>query len=122
MWHDRDPATVGFTRAVARGAHAAPHTPTLAIVVGIALAVLVLVFLLALALVSNRRPPGREGDDDQGSGPGGGGPGRPGPDGDAPGGVPAWWLDFEREFAAYVSQRNAADEPTVPRITSARLE
>jgi hypothetical protein len=116
MWHDPDAAIVGFPRGVAGAAHAAAHAPpTLAIVVGAGLAVLVAVFLLALALVSNRRPPGREGDDDQGSGPGGGGPGRPDPDGgDAPGGVPAWWLDFEREFAEYVSQRDTVIEPGCP--------
>jgi hypothetical protein len=81
--------------------------PTWAIVVGIGLGVLLMCWL-GLALVSNRRPPGREGDDDHGSGPGGGGPGRRGPDGgDAPGGAPAWWPDFEREFAAYVSELHA---------------
>lgn len=117
MWHDPDAATVGFGRAVAQAAHPASQAPTLVIVVGIGLAVLVSVFLVALALIGNRQPPRREGDDDQGSGPGGG-PGRPGPDdGDAPGGAPAWWPEFEREFAAYAADRNAVNQPTIPRIT-----
>src|SRR5258707_1167850 len=103
MWQDADAAAIGAARAVAQTAHAASHTPTWSIVVGVGLGVLVTTLWLALALVSTRRPPGREGDDDHGSGPGGGGPGRPGPDGgDAPGGAPEWWADFERQFAAYV--------------------
>jgi hypothetical protein len=109
MWQDVDAAAVGLTPTVARAAHAAPPTPTWAIVVGIGVGVLLALFWLTLALVSHRQPPGREGDDDHGSGPGGGGPGRPGPDGgDAPGGAPVWWADFEREFAAYVSERKAS--------------
>ena len=104
-----DAAAVGLTRAAARAADAAPQTPTWAVVLGIGLGVLLMTFWLALALVSNRRPPGREGDDDHGSGPGGGGPGRRGPDGgDAPGGAPERWADFERQFAAYVSEQEAS--------------
>jgi hypothetical protein len=109
MWQDMDAAAVGLTRAAAQAAHAAPHTPTWTVVVGIGLGVLLAMFWLAFALVSNGQPPGCEGDDDHGSGPGGGGPGRRGPDGgDAPGGAPAWWAEFEREFAAYVSERKAS--------------
>jgi hypothetical protein len=104
-----DAAAAGLTRSVARAAHAAPHTPTWAIVLAIELGVLVAIFWLALAPVSNRWPPGREGEDDHGSGPGGGGPGRLGPDGgDAPGGAPERWADFERQFAAYVSEQEAS--------------
>jgi hypothetical protein len=103
MWHDRDAVTVGLSRVAARTAHAAP-TPTWVIVLGIGLGVLLIVWL-GLVLVRDW-PPGQGGDDDHGSGPGGGGPGRPGPDsGGPPGGVDAWWPDFEREFAAYVSER-----------------
>jgi hypothetical protein len=109
MWHDVDAAAVGLTRAVGRAAHVAQHTPTWAIVVGVGLGVMVAMLWLALALVSNRQPPGREDDDDHGSGPGGGGPGPQDPDGgDAPGGAPVWWADFERQFAAYVSERKAS--------------
>jgi hypothetical protein len=108
MWRDADAAAVGLTRAGARAAHTAPHTPTWAIVVGIGLGVLLVVLWLGLALVSIRRPPGRDGDDDHGSGPGGGGPGRRGPDGgEPPGSAPVSWADFEREFAAYVAERKA---------------
>jgi hypothetical protein len=109
MSHDAHAAAVVLPRGVARAAHAGPHAPTWAIVVGIGLGVLVAVFCLTLALIRDRPPPGREGDDNHGSGPGGGGPRRPGPDGgDAPGGAPEWWADFERQFAAYVSERKAS--------------
>jgi hypothetical protein len=108
MWHDADAAALGLTRVVARTAHAAPRTPAWAVAVGIGLCVVLAMFWLGLVFLSYRRPPGREGDDDHGSGPGGGGPGRPGPNsGDAPGGAPTWWPDFEREFAAHVSEREA---------------
>jgi hypothetical protein len=107
MWHDRDAVAVGLTRVAARTAHAA-QTPTWAIVLGIGLGVLLMLWL-GLALVRAWRSPGRGSDDEHGSGPGGGGPGRPGPDGgDPPGGAEAWWPDFEREFAAYVSERTAS--------------
>ena len=105
----QDATVAGLTRAVAQAGHAAPQKPSWAIIIGIGVGVPLAMFFLALVLGSTRRPPGREGDDDHGSGPGGGGPGRPGPDGgDAPGGAPAWWPDFEREFAAYVSERHAS--------------
>jgi hypothetical protein len=94
---------VGHATHVAQGAQA------WATVVGIGFAVAITMFWLALALISNRRPPGPGGSDDPGSGPGGGGPGRRGPDGgDAPDGSPAWWADFERQFAAYASARTAS--------------
>jgi hypothetical protein len=108
MWHDADSAAIGLTRVVSGAPNAAPHTSAWAIVVCIGLSVLLATFFLTLVVISTRQPPGRGGDDDHGPGPGGGGPGRPGPDGgDAPGGTPASWADFEREFAAYVSERTA---------------
>lgn len=108
MWQNAHAAAVGLTRVAARTARAVPPAPTWAIVVSIGLGALLATFVLWLALVGIRQPPGRDGDDDHGSGPSGGGPGRPGPDGgDAPGGAPTWWPDFEREFAAHVSERQA---------------
>jgi hypothetical protein len=108
MWQHAHFAAVGFTQAVGRATHAAPPS-TWAIVVGAGLCALLAMLCLRVALVSNRQPPGREGDDDHGSGPSGGGPGRPGPDGgDPPGSTPEWWLDFEREFAALVSEQTAS--------------
>lgn len=108
MWQDANVAAVGFTQAVGRATHAAPPS-TWAIVVGVGLVALLSVLCLKVAVVSHRQPPGREGDDDHGSGPSGGGPGRPGPDGgDAPGSAPEWWADFEREFAAHVSEQTAS--------------
>jgi hypothetical protein len=107
MWHDRDAVAVDLTGVAARTAHAT-HTPTWVIVLGIGLGVL-LTLWLGLALVRAWRPPGRGGDEDHGSGPGGGGPGRSGPRGGDPlGGAERWWPDFEREFAAYVSERHAS--------------
>jgi hypothetical protein len=38
MWRDANAAAAGLTRAVPRAAHAASHTPTWAIVVGIGVA------------------------------------------------------------------------------------
>jgi hypothetical protein len=108
MWQHAHVAAVGFTHAVGRATHASPPS-TWAIAVGAGLGALLATFCLVVVLISNRQPPGREGDDDHGSGPSGGGPGRPGPDGgDAPGGAPAWWADFERDFAAHVSERTAS--------------
>ena len=107
MWRDRDAVVVGLTRIAGRTAHAT-HTPTWVIVLGIGLGVLLMVWL-GLALARAWRPPGRGGDDDHGSGPGGGGLWRPGPHGgDPPGGTEIWWPDFEREFAAYGSERHAS--------------
>ena len=73
-----------------------------AIVIGL-LACAVVGTTLALRLLA---PRGRPYEDDEG-GDGGGGSSvprppdlRPGPD------EPAWWPEFEREFAGYVSQRD----------------
>jgi len=112
MWHDTQAVVVGISRVVARTGEATSHTSTWAAFVGAGLSVLLTVFWLGFAFVSTRQPPGEEGDDDRGSGPSGGGPGRPGPGGDAPGGAPTWWPDFERDFAAYVSERNASPVPS----------
>jgi hypothetical protein len=103
-----DIAAVSLSRAVAHPAHAASPTPTWAVVMSVGLGLVLTTAWVALALVSIRRPPGRQGDDDHGSGPGGGGPRRQGPDGDAPSGTPALWAEFERDFAAYVSKRTAS--------------
>src|SRR5262249_45846218 len=54
---------------------------------------------------------GDDSDDHGGAGPGRGGPGSPGPDDhDSPGGDPAWWAEFEREFAAYTGRPRASDD------------
>jgi hypothetical protein len=108
MWQHAHVAAVGFTQAMGRATHEAPPS-TWAIVVGVGVGALLAMFCLIVALVSNRQPPGREADDDNGSGPSGGGPERPGPDGgNPPGSAPKWWADFEREFAAHVSEQTAS--------------
>ena len=102
---------IGLARAPAWAVHSAPPSPTWATIVWITVSFLPVVFVVGLALVSGRRSPRRDGDDDFGSGPGGG-PRRPGPRGDdPPGGDPAWWPEFERKFADYLAaQSTTIDE------------
>lgn len=60
------------------------------------------IFLLVWVVVLVTRPPRHGGDDDdEGRGGGGGprGPDRP----PSPSGDPAWWPDFERQFAEYAA-------------------
>jgi hypothetical protein len=108
------PATaVGFARASAWAARSASTTPSWLAVVAVLACVLFavcVVWLFAAGPGPHDRP---DGEDNRGSGPGGGGrgPGGPpssGPDGrTSPGDEPAWWPEFEREFAAYVAARTA---------------
>ena len=57
-----------------------------------------------IALFTEPAPDRRDsGEGDSGPG-GGGGPGRGGPDHPGPGGGdPAWWPEFERQFAEYIT-------------------
>jgi hypothetical protein len=108
MWPHPPAAAASLTRAAAPATHAAPHTPTWAII-GIGLGVLLATITLALALVSNPPPPRHDSDDHPGSGPGGSGPRQPSPnDGNAPSGAPERWADFEQQFATYVSEQTAS--------------
>jgi hypothetical protein len=99
---------------IAGAAGASPHIHGATAIAGwetaLAIAVLIFLSLGALAIMSFgfvRQPRGRGGEDAD-SGPGGGGPGRRGPGGPRePQGDPAWWPEFERQFAAYVVCRNA---------------
>ena len=109
------PAAVGFTRApawAAHYAHSASTTPTWVAAVEVVACVLFVVCVVWL-LAAGSGPAGlHDGEDDleSGAGGGGGGGGGPssGPDGrDAPGGEPAWWPEFERQFAAHVAARTA---------------
>jgi len=83
--------------------------------------------VLFVACLTPRHGPRDGGDDDSGSAGGPGGPGGPrGPGGGPPKpeGGPAWWPEFEREFAAYVAHDRRvepvaaaqADEPNPPSI------
>jgi hypothetical protein len=102
-------AEVAFARGPAWAGHAGHPPPTWVTIAVIVVTVMFALVWLWLVLMSRRHPPGRDGDDDRGAGPGGGGPRRPGPDDrDAPGGDPAWWDEFERQFSAYVAARELA--------------
>jgi hypothetical protein len=77
-------------------------TPLWELAIAIAVCVLILLCLVAAAVVALRGTP-RSDDDEQGDGgPGGRGPERPPPEDRGPEGDPAWWPEFERQFAAYV--------------------
>jgi hypothetical protein len=66
-----------------------------------------LAVILLLVVLFARWPGGGDDPEDSGSGPGTGPP-PPGPD-PGPGGDPAWWGDFEREFARHVARRTPRD-------------
>ena len=78
------------------------------------LSLLAVSFLLLVALV------GADGEDDD---DGRGGDGEP-PVPEGPSGDPAWWPDFEREFAAYLREpehsRSGGDTPSTIRANSTR--
>ena len=62
-----------------------------------------IIFGIANNIASFRRARRRPSDDEDGDSQGGGGRGGPGPDGPSgPDGDPAWWPEFERQFAAHV--------------------
>lgn len=108
-------ATPLVLRSVARGAGASAS---------VAIAVSAVIALVALAsfivwlyvwAVRQSQLRGDAGDGDVDGGDGGGGQRRnpPSPTGPA-GGDPAWWPDFERQFASYVAGRRAQQEALVP--------
>ena len=51
----------------------------------------------------------REDSSGEDPGDGGGGSGKPPPEGPPPSHEPAWWPEFERDFATYVAVRGQAD-------------
>jgi len=103
-------------QATAAGVHRATAASglTLANILSIVTVLIIPIGVVVLAaLLARRRDPRDDGDGDSGwgrGGPGGGGRGGPGGppwSGDGPrlpNGDPAWWPDFERQFAAYVGQ------------------
>jgi len=95
MWQHAHAAAAVLTRVAAPTTHTASPATGWIVVLGVVLGALLVAAFLWLTVVGIRQPPGREGDDEPGSGPNGGGPERPGPDrGNPSGGVPAWWPDF----------------------------
>ncbi len=113
----------------AHGARASAGSVTRASAIGaalIAVATLVVPFggiVLFVACLTPRHEPRDDGDDDSGSGGGPGGPRGPGGGPPKPEGGPAWWPEFERQFAAYVAHDRRvepvvataqADEPNPP--------
>ena len=112
-------AYLAHTQGAASVAHSATTTGRLGIaatllVVG-ALFVPVAIVLL-IARVAPTRPRRDEGDGDSGRGGGPGGPRRPRGDPPEPDSDPAWWPEFERQFAAHV-QRHRRIEPVVASAT-----
>jgi hypothetical protein len=103
-------AAMEFTRGSAWAAHSASTAPTWVTALATAACVLVVmcvVWLIAVA-VGAAGANGDKDDRDEGPGGGGGRGGPPSPDrsgGDCPGGEPAWWPEFELQFAAYVAGR-----------------
>jgi hypothetical protein len=70
---------------------------------------LLLVAFAVVVYVCVRWDHGGSDDEDGGPGWGGGGSRPSGPDGPRePGGEPAWWPEFERQFAAWVESRALA--------------
>jgi hypothetical protein len=72
-------------------------------VILVTIASMTIVFGIACIVAGLRRPGRRPGDDDHEDLGGGGGGGGPGPEAPRGGdGDPAWWPEFERQFAAHV--------------------
>jgi len=100
------PAFLGLAPAHASVAHAGPATTTLGAVLSISVPLVFVLLSTALIIASRLHHPGPSADEDADSGPGGGGGGWRRPDGPrSPQGDPAWWPEFERQFAAYVAGR-----------------
>jgi len=111
------PLHLANLQAAAAGVHRAAATSGLtpADILGIVMVLIVPIGLVVLAaLFARRGDPRDDGDGDSGWGRGGpGGWGRGGPGGPPrpddgprlPNGDPAWWPEFERQFAAYVGQQ-----------------
>jgi hypothetical protein len=115
MWQDAHAPAAVLTHVAAPTTHTASPATGWIVVLSIVLGALLVAAFLWLAVVGIGQPPGREGDDEPGSGPNGGGPRRPGPDrGNPSGGAPAWWPEFEREFAAHVRNRQQPSDDVEP--------
>ena len=97
----------GAAIALAHGAGSSAHIGAVAVnwVAVISVTLTSVVTILAIAtIVAGLRRHQRRGDDDDADFPGGGGRGGPGPDVPrGPEGDPAWWPEFERQFAAHVT-------------------
>jgi hypothetical protein len=109
-------AYLAHLHTAAAVAHAAAGTGG-SVITGILGSLVVLLVLCAIVLVGvifpTRPRSGGDEDSDSGWGSGGGG-GRPGPSGRPPQPEtgPAWWPEFERQFAAHV-ERAPCVEPVV---------
>jgi hypothetical protein len=84
-------------------AHGRPPAINWLAVIAVTIGSVAIIFGIANTLAGLRGPRPRPGDDDDGDSRGGGGRGGPGPDAPrGPAGDPAWWPEFERQFAAHV--------------------
>jgi len=117
------PLHLANLQAAAAGVHraAASGGLTLADILGMVTAVVIPIGLVVLAALCARRLDRRdEGDGESGDQGGPGGWGRGGPGGPPwpdqgprlPNGDPAWWPEFERQFAAYVGQQAGRFAPS----------
>jgi hypothetical protein len=98
MMHE---AAVAVTHIAWSSARGAPPAINWAAVIPVTIASVTIIFGIART-AAGRRTRWRPSDDDDGDFRGGGGD-SPGPDvPTGPDGAPAWWPEFERQFAAHV--------------------
>jgi hypothetical protein len=96
-------AAIALAHAGSSSAHGGPLALSWVVAISVAVASVTIIFGIASTVARLRRPRRRPSDDDDGDFRGGGGRGGPGPDVPrGPDSDPAWWPDFERQFAAHV--------------------
>ena len=96
-------AAIAFAHAGWSSAHGRPLASNWVAVISATIASVAIIFGIASTLAGLRGPRPRPCDDDDGDSGGGDGRGGPGPHAPrSPAGDPAWWPEFERQFAAHV--------------------
>jgi hypothetical protein len=97
-------ATIAIAHAGWSAGHGAAPVINWVAVMSVTIASVVMILGIATTAAGLRRPHQRHSDDDDADFRGDGGPGGPGPDAPrGPEGDPAWWPEFERQFAAHVA-------------------
>jgi hypothetical protein len=116
-------AAMRFTQGSPWAAHSASTASmwvTALIAAACVLLVVCVVWLVAVA-VGAAGANGEKDDRDEGPGGGGGRGGPPSPDrsgGDSPAGEPAWWPEFELQFADYVAAREVGSLQAADSVAS----